>query len=119
NSGLENMLTKIILAFLTIELIAFAVQNRPYPNTPHKKVLIQPELIQEGSIDAREKVLKEYLASKNSPLDKNAKDFIEAADKYHLDWKLVPAISGVESSFGKAIPNDSYNGWGWGYSSNG
>ena len=41
-------------------------------------------------------------------------DFIKTADEYNLDWKLVAAISGVESTFGKEIPNDSYNAWGWG-----
>jgi len=31
-----------------------------------------------------------------------------------LDWKLVAAISGVESTFGQQIPYESFNGWGWG-----
>ena len=39
---------------------------------------------------------------------------MENADKYNLDWKLVAAISGVESTFGQQIPYSSYNGWGWG-----
>jgi len=48
-----------------------------------------------------------------------AQDFVDAADTYDMDWKLVAAISGVESTFGKHIPgghgeNTSYNGWGWG-----
>ena len=36
------------------------------------------------------------------------------ADKNNLDWKLVAAIAGVESTFGKEIPAGSYNCWGWG-----
>lgn len=64
--------------------------------------------------DYRAKVLKEYLESQNSPLAGYANDFIVQADKYNLDWRLVAAISGVESTFGEAIPTDSYNGWGWG-----
>ena len=39
--------------------------------------------------------------------------FINSADKYQLDWTLVAAISGVESSFGRRIPANSYNAWGW------
>jgi hypothetical protein len=31
-----------------------------------------------------------------------------------VDWKLVPAISGVESTFGQALPEGSYNAWGVG-----
>ena len=33
---------------------------------------------------------------------------------YGLDWKLVAAISGVESGFGKVLPSGSHNAWGWG-----
>lgn len=64
--------------------------------------------------DSRAKILKEYLEKYNSPLASLANTFIETADKYNLDWKLVIAISGVESTFGKQIPGNSYNAWGWG-----
>lgn len=64
--------------------------------------------------DSRVKTLRAYLINRNSPLAENAQDFVSYADKYNLDWKLVAAISGVESSFGLAIPYNSYNGWGWG-----
>lgn len=67
----------------------------------------------EGS-DSRVKILKKYLEKHNSPLAENAGDFIYYADLYNLDWRLVAAISGVESTFGQAIPPYSYNGWGWG-----
>jgi hypothetical protein len=50
----------------------------------------------------------------NSPLVPYAGTFVETADKYNLDWKLVAAISGVESTFGREIPDASFNGWGWG-----
>ncbi len=64
--------------------------------------------------DSRAKILKEYLGQYNSPLVPFASDFVEIADKYNLDWKLVAAISGVESTFGQQIPYESFNGWGWG-----
>ena len=38
---------------------------------------------------------------------------MEAADKYGIDWRLVPAITGVESTFGKRIPANSFNAYGW------
>lgn len=66
------------------------------------------------STDYRVKVLEGYLKEQNSPLTPFAADFVRDADKYNLDWKLVAAISGVESTFGLAIPANSYNGWGWG-----
>jgi hypothetical protein len=64
--------------------------------------------------DTRVRILKEFLGQYNSPLVPYAQDFVEIADKYELDWKLVAAISGVESTFGKQIPYQSFNGWGWG-----
>jgi hypothetical protein len=64
--------------------------------------------------DTRITRLQTFLASYNSPLAGEAKTFIAQADKHNLDWKLVAAIAGVESTFGKQIPYGSYNGWGWG-----
>jgi len=64
--------------------------------------------------DQRVIILRKYLEGWNSPLAEYAGVFVEQADKYNLDWRLVAAISGLESSFGVKIPYDSYNGWGWG-----
>ncbi len=57
--------------------------------------------------------LRQFLAAYDSPLESFAADFVRAADKYDLDWRLIPAITGVESTFGKAIPFGSYNAYGW------
>ncbi len=64
--------------------------------------------------DTRAQKLQAYLASYNSPLSDQAGFFVSEADRLNLDWKLVAAISGVESTFGKQIPPGSYNAWGWG-----
>ena len=63
--------------------------------------------------DTRVTHLKNYLESHNSPLSDSAGHFVSEADRLGLDWKLVAAIAGVESTFGKRIPANSYNGWGW------
>ncbi len=64
--------------------------------------------------DIRQLVLKKYLESHNSPLAPYSACFISNADKYNLDWRLVPAISGVESTFGKRMIPNTYNAYGWG-----
>ena len=64
--------------------------------------------------DYRVNVLRSYLKQYNSPLVDNAEDFVKYADMYDLDWRFVAAISGLESTFGKEIPYNSYNGWGYG-----
>ncbi len=65
-------------------------------------------------LDNREKILRDYLVAHNSPLADHAPTFIAMANKYNLDWKLLVAISGLESGFGQQIPSNSYNAWGWG-----
>lgn len=66
-----------------------------------------------GETDFRVLKLQNLLQKYNSPLSAYAKLFISQADVFNLDWKLIPAITGVESSFGVYIPNDSYNAYGW------
>jgi hypothetical protein len=65
------------------------------------------------SEDYRVLALYSYFKSHNSPLADYSQDFIKIADKYELDWRLIPAISGVESTFGKNLPSGSYNAYGW------
>lgn len=64
--------------------------------------------------DERVEILKRTLEYYRSPLLPYAEHFILEADRFELDWRLVAAISGVESTFGKHIPPGSYNAWGWG-----
>ncbi|MEK7576986.1 MAG: hypothetical protein AAB492_00015 [Patescibacteria group bacterium] len=63
--------------------------------------------------DTRIEQLKAYFNSHNSPLSDEAAFFVSEADRLNLDWKLVAAIAGTESTFGKRIPANSYNAWGW------
>ncbi len=64
--------------------------------------------------DNRAEILREYLETYNSPLASHAQTFIDEADKNNLDWRLVAAIAGGESTFGHAIPPYSFNAWGYG-----
>jgi hypothetical protein len=63
--------------------------------------------------DPRVGQLRAFLDQYNSPLAEYAEVFVAYADMYDIDWRLVPAISGVESTFGKRIPANSYNAYGW------
>lgn len=59
-------------------------------------------------------VVQQLLIKHNSPMVDNAQDFVEAAEQYNLDWRLVVSISGVESTFGKHIAPNTFNPFGWG-----
>lgn len=64
--------------------------------------------------DKRVEKLEAFLRKKNSELAPSAKTLVEAADKNDLDWKLLAAIAGLESTFCHRIPQNSHNCWGWG-----
>ena len=67
----------------------------------------------QDAFDYRVVLLKNYLESHKSPLAPYANEFVNYADTYDLDYRMVPAITGVESTFGKRIPHNSYNAYGW------
>jgi hypothetical protein len=55
-----------------------------------------------------------FLQKYNSPLQASAKDFIEAAKTYKIDYKVLVGIAGVESGFCKhPAPGTAYNCWGF------
>lgn len=59
--------------------------------------------------------VKSFFKKYGAPLQKNAEDFVRAADMYGIDYRLVPAISMIESSGGKVLFRP-YNPFGWGRS---
>ena len=67
----------------------------------------------DSGFDYRVENLRKFLEKYNSPLAMYAEEFVLYADLNDLDYRLVPAITGVESTFGKHIPFDSYNAYGW------
>ncbi len=73
----------------------------------------QTEQVVSRKLDKEAEILQKYLAKFDSPMQYSAQDFIDAAREYNLDWKMLPAIAGVESTFGKQIPG-GYNAYGWG-----
>lgn len=98
---LKGMNKRIVVFFLLILILL--VQGRP----------VFAEDVEAKKMDSRAKILAKYLSNFDSPLQNHAQDFIDAADTYKLDWKMLPAIAGVESTFGKFIPG-GFNAWGWG-----
>jgi hypothetical protein len=89
---------------------------RVYASLPTKFPTIDGEV---GAEDARPQIVKQYLERYNSPLVPYSELIIRTADKYSLDFRLIPAIAQQESNLCKIIPPDSYNCWGWGIHSKG
>jgi len=64
--------------------------------------------------DGRVTLVQNFLAAYGSPLTPYAQDVVDAADQYHLDFRLLPAIAMQESNLCKKIPIGSHNCWGFG-----
>lgn len=64
--------------------------------------------------DVRLIALKSYLEGKGCLDSSLAALYIEDADLYKLDWRLMPAISVKESSCGHHFPKATNNLWGFG-----
>lgn len=62
----------------------------------------------------KRRAIKSYLSKREAPLALETDAFIQACTQYDLDCYLLPAISGVESSFGLYISPGSNNPFGWG-----
>jgi hypothetical protein len=61
--------------------------------------------------DPRLSRLEQFFADRGCPLQEAAADFLIAADQNHLDWRLLPSISMIESSGGKDFKNNNVFGW--------
>lgn len=64
--------------------------------------------------DLRPTQLRVVLTKYNSPMIGLENILIQTAEKYGLDWTLLAAIAGTESSFGKHMPVNCTNPYGWG-----
>jgi len=61
---------------------------------------------------ARAKKIDTYFADRDMPLEGYGLKLVEAADKYDLDWRLLPAIAIKESTGGKFACGNNPFGWG-------
>ncbi|MDP3732952.1 MAG: hypothetical protein Q8Q91_00270 [Candidatus Daviesbacteria bacterium] len=64
--------------------------------------------------DARPKIIENFFRDYQSPLSDYSNLFVLVADKYKLDYKLLPSIAMQESNGGQKVINNSYNPFGYG-----
>ncbi|KKT86841.1 MAG: Mannosyl-glycoprotein endo-beta-N-acetylglucosaminidase [Microgenomates group bacterium GW2011_GWA1_Microgenomates_45_10] len=125
-------------AFATATLAAYKIHNKPPVVLDHQQggeegaqTAYAGDLIT-GQVkglttavqteDARPIIIAEFLATNDSPLkpyDYFGRFLTQIADKYNLDFRLLPSISMQESNLCKKIPDDSHNCLGLGIHSKG
>ena len=108
---MKKLMTLIILILLFI--LKTDTTSAFYDVVQTSATLARYENVVVDGHDERVIILNKFLSDRNSPLSDYSNELISYADEYNLDWRLVAAISGVESGFGKHIPANSYNAYGW------
>lgn len=82
-----------------------------YAALPKDQNSIEEDLKEE---DIRLERVRNFFSRYKSPLKDYASNVVEAADRYGLDYRLLPAIAMQESNLCKKAPENSYNCWGFG-----
>jgi hypothetical protein len=76
---------------------------------PTAKILsVDPETDPED----RAKKIDRYFENRGMPLSGYGAEFVAAADRYSIDWRVLAAISVIESTGGRAMCGNNPFGWG-------
>ncbi len=82
-------------------------------------LLIAPTIIPDQRVpaspyrnDPRRACLEKFFGDRDCPARDLAEEFLVAADRNGLDWRLLPSIAFVESTGGKSYRNNNIMGWG-------
>lgn len=113
-AAISTLIFSILLLFYISQPQTVKVQSQNFrlftalpQDTPIETQSISPS-------DGRDKLIADFFRGYQSPLANYAKKFVSVADAYHLDWRLLPAISMQESKGGQITINSSFNPFGYG-----
>ena len=59
----------------------------------------------------RFEALRKFFQKSDCPAQHYSEVFVEAAEQYKLDWRLLPSLSYIESTGGKLARNNNIFGW--------
>lgn len=81
-------------------------------STPPLLTHVAPEPpMHEYRNDPRLAPLRHFFEKAECPAAEYAVDFLMVADEFALDWRLLPSLSFLESTGGKASQNNNLFGW--------
>jgi hypothetical protein len=89
-------------------LVVIGVASIPVPMSPRT---VPTSLKQEYRSDRRLIPLQHFFVQAECPAAEYAVEFLMVADEFALDWRLLPSLSFVESTGGKASPYNNLFGW--------
>lgn len=82
-----------------------------YAALPKSEAAVSDDIV---GMDARAKIIENFFKNYKAPLSEYSDVFIQVAEKFELDWRLLPAIAMQESNGGRKVINDSFNPFGYG-----
>jgi hypothetical protein len=95
---MRRLLSSVVFAGM-VAVPAAVAPYRDEPQADYKK-------------DPRFKKLQTFFSKSDCPAEDYAEVFLDAADRYDLDWRLLPSLSFIESTGGKLAKHNNLFGWG-------
>lgn len=116
--------TKYVHSFIAIPILAFSLPSAALPSgitvNLTSKLNIGTVIVDDNTsivTEYRAKRIDDYFTAKKVPMAGYGELLVEAADKYDLDWRLLPALAMRESTGGKQACGGKlsaeWNPWGW------
>lgn len=112
---MKNTINKSVLAILVVMVAMSGILT---PANVHAFSfssfieLFKAKIEADQEKDERASRIDAYFAKREMPLAGYGEKFVEVADAYDVDWRLLPAIAVRESSGGKRLLNKNPFGWG-------
>ena len=113
-----------LVAPVTIAALAISLQNQEAGKIASisQPIIVSNDTVGPNTIegqvlsvkieDMRPYIVEDFL--KNTALESHSEFMVTTADKYSIDYRLIPAIAMKETGGGNASPSGSYNAWGFG-----
>ncbi len=106
----NKKIVQFLQSFVAIPMLALATPLVGVHALPSPTVVLNQNTVTEApvittseadSLKDRADKVDALLAHYNSPLEGYGEKFVKEADKNNIDWRLLAAISGQESTFGR------------------
>ena len=104
----------LVAACLVVLPLSVQLERAASVNSISKPDTLSKPITHAVAVDPRATRLRTFFSKLHCPVIDMTEDFIRAADENHLDWRLLPGISVIESSGGKVYINNNIFGWGLG-----
>ncbi len=119
---MKNTTKQLINSFIIVPLVATTISMNAFTASINDAVskmtatdttLSVEELKLQADREEKAAKIDAYFAKYDLPLAGHGMQFVLTAEKYDLDWQLLPAIAMRESTGGKFLIKGTFNPFGW------